>query len=150
MAEARLVIFDPFVLRAAVFQESTSVQHQALETLIKNCPNRLILDDEQGALNVAYSMELGGQFPLVRAQLTEILGPSVDKIVRGGRPRGIGSFRLPTRSHVNFVRPALALRPAYLVTQIPRLLATAQDAEKAFAIRVVSAHQYIQQEGIAP
>lgn len=141
----RFAVFDPFVLAKAVSGEVSSDEYAALEVLKQKCANSLVVDDEQGRLGTVYKTDLKGIFPFVQTQLLERL-QFEEKIVLSSRVFGIGTLQLPRRSHIRFARSALALRPTYLVTQIPNLLRAAEQLSQRYNTWVVSPADFISRE----
>lgn len=137
-----IVIFDPFVLERAVSQDPYTAEYEALEVLIKNCPNRLVINDAEGRLGRAYVEALAGRFGLVQSLLLERI-PGEAKLAEPSRRFPVAGLGNPSRLHIRFLRAALGIRPNYLITEIRRLPTRAAAIRDAFGTELLSPQQYI-------
>lgn len=143
MAESEtFVVFDHHLLRVALSEEK-SLESEALNTLIKQCPSRLLFDDSQGVLGRLYQELLRPNFQLIRTQLLSRV-ESEDKIVE--RRRRSPVERVPRRQIRDWklFEAALAVRPTFIVTSVRQWLNHGRRFEQQYNLRILSAGEFTQ------
>jgi hypothetical protein len=135
------VVFDPFVLRSAFFEDS-GPETEALKFLCDHCNHRLLWDDKLGKLQEAYARDLpGGTIGLILGRVQQDLYP-IGKLQTRAGPARVTPLRGFRGQHRRFFLAALSMQPNYIVTVVRQILPLANQIQEERSVRVLSPSDY--------
>ncbi|GEM_PF-6225866 len=152
MAEQELrVVLDPLVLSDALLRSDDCLEKEALQVLITNCSNKLIINDGLGRLGNAYLRDLKSRFPSMvafRLRLEDTV-VEVSKLVIVGQPEPTRSLQGLRQQHSRFLLAALAVKPRLVVYRVRQWDSQAlrQQIHDDFDVRLLSVQEYINLQG---